>query len=151
MLPTLTSCSNISHNEVEIKLRRTVSDTHLEPLTRFLSSVWQLWVSWCGAPSLTRKWLVVQFLLGIARAVTLWSRFLRTHDHILVSQLKLLQYGGPDQCIYIPNEQGGLIIPPAIGYLFRCLWRLWGLRWKYSNPPIHGSDTCPISHINFCK
>jgi hypothetical protein len=31
-----------------------VSGSHLEPMTRFLFSVWLLWVSWCVAPSLTR-------------------------------------------------------------------------------------------------
>jgi hypothetical protein len=31
-----------------------VSGSHLEPMTRFLFSVWRLRVSWCVAPSLTR-------------------------------------------------------------------------------------------------
>jgi hypothetical protein len=41
--------------------------------------------------SLTRGWvcnLLVQLLLGLARAVTLGSKFRRTHDHILLSHLK---------------------------------------------------------------
>jgi hypothetical protein len=53
---------------------------------------WQLWVSWCGAPSLTRGWvcdLLVQLLPGLARAVTLGSESRRTHDHILLSHLRL--------------------------------------------------------------
>jgi hypothetical protein len=33
-----------------------VSGPCLEPMTRSLFSVWQLWVSWCSAPSLTRGW-----------------------------------------------------------------------------------------------
>jgi hypothetical protein len=51
-----------------------LSGSHLEPMTRFLFSVWWLRVSWCGAPSLTRGWvcnLFVQLLLVLARAVTL--------------------------------------------------------------------------------
>jgi hypothetical protein len=31
-----------------------VSGSHLEPMTRFQFSVWQLWVSWCWALSLTK-------------------------------------------------------------------------------------------------
>jgi hypothetical protein len=53
--------------------------------------------------------LLVQF------AVTLWSKFRRTHNHILLSHLRLSQPGGPGLCIYIPQEQGGPIIPPGTG------------------------------------
>jgi hypothetical protein len=31
-----------------------VSGSHMEPVTKFLFSVWRLRFSWCGAPSLTR-------------------------------------------------------------------------------------------------
>jgi hypothetical protein len=47
----------------------------------------QLWVCWCGAPSLMRGWvcnLLVQF------SVTLRAKSRRTHDHILLSHLRLL-------------------------------------------------------------
>jgi hypothetical protein len=46
----------------------------------------------CEAPSLMRGWvcnLVVQMLLGLARAATLGSKFRRTRDHILLSHLRL--------------------------------------------------------------
>jgi hypothetical protein len=46
-----------------------VSGSHLETMIRFLFFVWRLWVSWCGAPPLTREWvcnLLVQLLLGLA-------------------------------------------------------------------------------------
>jgi hypothetical protein len=69
-----------------------VSGFHLEPMTRFLFSVWRLRVSWCEAPSLTRGRvcnLFVQLLLGFARAVTLGSKPRTTHDHILLSHLRL--------------------------------------------------------------
>jgi hypothetical protein len=78
-------------------------------------SVWRLWVSWCVAPSLTRGWVcnvLVQLHLGLARAVTLGSKSRRTH-HILLSHLRLPQRGGPGPCIYIPQEQGGPVIPPS--------------------------------------
>jgi hypothetical protein len=51
--------------------------------------------------------LLVQLLLGIARAVTLRSKSRRTHDYILLSYLRLPQPGGPGSRIYIPQEQGG--------------------------------------------
>jgi hypothetical protein len=37
--------------------------------------------------------------------------------HFTVSELRLPQPGGPGPCIYIPQEQGGPIIPPGTGLL----------------------------------
>jgi hypothetical protein len=88
-------------------------------MTRSFFSVWQLWVSLCSAPSLTRGWvcnLLVQLLLGLARAVTLGSKSRRTRDHIFLSHLRLPQPGGPGSRIYIPREQGGPVIPPGTGF-----------------------------------
>jgi hypothetical protein len=102
----------------------------VEPTTRYLISVWQLRVSWCVAPSLTRGRvcnLLVQLLLGLARAVTLGSKSRRTHDHILLSHLTLPQPGGPGPCIYMPQEQGGPVIPQ---YVKECT-RVY-LMWKYA-------------------
>jgi hypothetical protein len=48
---------------------------------------------------------------------------------------RLPQTGGPGPRIYIPQEQGGTVIPPGIVFPFRHLLRLAGLRWRYSNPP----------------
>jgi hypothetical protein len=73
-------------------------------------------------------------LLGLARVVTLRSESRRTQDHILLPKL-----AGPGPRIYIPQEQGSPVIPPGTGFHLRCLLRLAGLRWKYSNPPPHGS------------
>jgi hypothetical protein len=78
------------------------------------------------APSLTRGRafnLLVQLLLGLARAVILGSKSRRTHGHILLSLMRLSQPGGPGSRIYIPQEQGGLVIPPGTGFPFcRLLW-----------------------------
>jgi hypothetical protein len=104
----------------EVNLQPTGS--HLEPITRFLFSVWRLRVSWCVAPSLTRGRvcnLLVQLLLGLARAVTLGSKSRRTHGHILLPHLRLPQPGGPGPCIYIPQEQGGPVIPPGAHIIAR--------------------------------
>jgi hypothetical protein len=111
------------------------------PIFPFFLLYWQLQASCRGAPSLTRGWicnLLVQLLLGLARAVTLWSGSRRTQDHILLSHLRLPQPGGPGPSIYIPQEEGGPVIPPGTGFPFCRLLRLAGLRWKYSNPPPDG-------------
>jgi hypothetical protein len=70
-------------------------------------------------------------------AVTFGSKSRRTHSHILLSHLILPQPGWPGPHIYIPREQGGPVIPPGIGFHFRRLLRLAGLRWRYSNLPPH--------------
>jgi hypothetical protein len=57
------------------------------------------------------------------------------HDHILLSQIRdSPQLRGPGPRIYIPQEQGGPIIPPGNGFHFRHLLRLAGLQWRYSTP-----------------
>jgi hypothetical protein len=71
---------------------------------RIFITVGWLWTS-CR---LTRRRvcnLLVQF------AVTLRSKSLRTHDHILLSHLRLSQPGGPGPRIYIPQEQGPSYTP----------------------------------------
>jgi hypothetical protein len=81
LLPACTSGTSGVEVEAEVQL-----DFHLKPMRRFLFSVWQLRVSWCRAPSLTRGWvcnLHVQLLLGLARSVTLGSKSRRTRDYIL--------------------------------------------------------------------
>jgi hypothetical protein len=54
------------------------------------------------------------------------SKSRRTHDHILLSHLRLPQHGGPGPCIYIPQEQGDPVIPPGTVFPFRRLLRLAG-------------------------
>jgi hypothetical protein len=55
--------------------------------------------------------LLVQLLLGPARAVTLGSKSRRTHGHILLSHLRLPQLGGLGPRIHIPHEQGSPVLP----------------------------------------
>jgi hypothetical protein len=79
----------------------------------------QLRLCYFVVPSLTRGRvcnLLVQLLLDFARAVTLGSKSRRTHDHILLSHLRLLQPGGPGSRIYIPQKQGSPVIPPGTGF-----------------------------------
>jgi hypothetical protein len=79
----------------------------------------------------------LQLLLVLASAVILGSESRGTRVHILLSDSRLPQPGGPGPRIYIPQEQGSSVIPPGTGFLFRRLLRLVGPRWRYSNPPIN--------------
>jgi hypothetical protein len=147
----LTDC-NKSKSKVEVTIWPTVSrSVHLgvrHPSgTRhhffFLLEIFfrQLRVCYFVAPSLTRGRVCnLLQLLVLASAVPLGSVSRWTQDHILLSHfLRLPQHGGPDPRIYIPQEQGVPVIPPGTGFPFRRLLRLAGLRWRYSNPPSHGS------------
>jgi hypothetical protein len=66
---------------------------------------------------------------AICSVITQWSELLRTHNHTLLFHLRLPQPGGPGSRIYIPQEQGGPVIPPGTGFPL-----LAGLWWRYSNP-----------------
>jgi hypothetical protein len=69
--------------------------------------VWQLWVFWFGAPSLTRgRVRRLQLQLALASAAVFGSESRRTRDHILLSQIW--------------------------DFPFRRLLRLAGSRWRYS-------------------
>jgi hypothetical protein len=58
-----------------------------------------------------------------------------------VSDSRLLPPKGPGPSIYIPQEQGGPVIPTGTAFPFRRLLRLAGLRWRYSTAPPHGLDS----------
>jgi hypothetical protein len=47
--------------------------------------------------------------------------------------LRLPQPGGPGPRIFIPQEQGGPVIPPGTEFPFRRFLRLAGRRWRYSS------------------
>jgi hypothetical protein len=55
---------------------------------------------------------------AMCSVITQWSESLRTRIHTLLSHLRLLQPAGPGSRIYIPQEQGGPVIPPALGSLY---------------------------------
>jgi hypothetical protein len=48
----------------------------------------------------------------------------KTRNHTLLSHLRLRQPGGPGSRIYIPQKQGGLVIPPGTGFPLCLLLRL---------------------------
>jgi hypothetical protein len=105
--------------------------------------------SCCGAPSMTRGRvcnLLVQF------TVSLGSKSRRTYGHILLSHLRLHQPGGPGPHIYIPQEQGGPVIPPGTGFP-SCRLQLFAssrvtgntLRLRYRAQPVNavwGNSHC---------
>jgi hypothetical protein len=77
---------------------------------------------------------------AICSVIAQWSGSRRTRNHTLLSHLRVPQPGGPGSRIYIPQEQGGPLIPPGHWIPFTSslttrLLRLTGLRWRYSNPP----------------
>jgi hypothetical protein len=82
-------------------------------------------ICWFGAPSLTRGRVCrLQLQLTLASAVIFVSESRRTRGHILLSQIR--------------------------DFPFRRLLRLAGSRWRYSNPPPHGS-CCEIMYtVEFC-
>jgi hypothetical protein len=72
----------------------------------------------------------------ICSAITHWLESHKTHNHRLMSHLRLPQPGGPGPFIYMPQEQSGPVIPPGTGFPFRRLLRFARLRRRYSNPPL---------------
>jgi hypothetical protein len=122
-----------------------VSGAHLGPVTKFSFlleiSFRQLRVCYFVAPSLTKGrvcnllyncfWaLPEQSLLGRSTAELTAIFFCLIWDSPLP--------GGPGSRIYIPQEQGGPVIPPGTGFPICRFVRLAGQRWRYSNPPPHG-------------
>jgi hypothetical protein len=66
-----------------------------------------------------RGWVCrLQLLLVLASAVILRSESCGTRDHVLLSEIRdSPKPGGPGPRIYIPQEQGGPVIPPGTGFL----------------------------------
>jgi hypothetical protein len=104
------------------------------------SLVWQILVSSCRAPSLTRGQVCNLYFNH-----SMVSR--RTNNHILLSHLRFLQPGRPGSRIYIPQEQDGPVKPPGTGFPFCRSLRLGGLWWRYSNPPPHMWEPPTIANV----
>jgi hypothetical protein len=89
-------------------------------------TVRRLRVCWYGAPSLTRERVCLLQLLRFRQRSHSQVRVPRgSWPHFTVSVLRLPQPGEPGPCIYIPQEQGGPVIPPGTGFSYRLsLYRL---------------------------
>jgi hypothetical protein len=105
----------------------------------------RLRVYWCGVPSLTRGLVCrLQLLLSLVSKVILKVRVLRdSWPYFTISDSRLPQPGRPGHRIYIPHDQGDLVIPPDTGFPFRHLLRFVRLRWRYSNSPSRGARYGP--------
>jgi hypothetical protein len=74
-----------------------------------------------GTLSDKRIWvcnLLIQLLLGLARAVTLGSKSHRTRDHILLSHLRPPNLEGQVPIFISPRNRVAQLYPSALGYLF---------------------------------
>jgi hypothetical protein len=88
--------------EVEVTLRLTVNQS--VSMSWYRTPLWDLRpdiiscrnVAVYGAPSLTRG--------RVCSTITQLSELCRTHNHTLLSHLRLPQPGGPSSRIYIPQE-----------------------------------------------
>jgi hypothetical protein len=84
-----------SQVKVKVTLRLTVSqlvnlsvEPHLGLMTRYLLLFDSYGLCFSGAPSLTREWVCLLYmLLALASVVVLVSESLGTRDHILLSQI----------------------------------------------------------------
>jgi hypothetical protein len=91
---------------------------------------------------------------AICSVITQWPESFRTRNYTLLSHLRLPQPGGPDSRIYIPQEQGGPVIPPGTGYPVRCPLGLTssdsqGYGGGILTLPLHGgTDPCNIAFRN---
>jgi hypothetical protein len=86
--------------------------------------------------SLTRGWVCpLQLLLGLASAVILRSQSAGLMTTCYCLRFDTPPIWSPGPRIYIPQEHGGPVIPPGIGFPFRRLLRPAGLRCRYSTPP----------------
>jgi hypothetical protein len=81
---------------------------------------------------------------AICSVIIQWSESRRTRNHTLLSRLRLPQSGGTSSRIYIPQEQGDLVIPTGTGFPLRRILRLAGLRWRYSNPSPNLEGQVPV-------
>jgi hypothetical protein len=82
----------------------------------------------------------------LKRFCQIWSgfHFFEFHNNIFF-QSKVVSFASNPptwrtrSLIYVFQRQAGPVIPPGTRFSFRCLLRLAGLWWRYSNQPAHGN------------
>jgi hypothetical protein len=84
----------------------------------------QLWVYWCGAVSLTREQVCrLQLLLVLASAVILGSESRGTHDHILLSYIRVFPNLEGQVPVFIsPRKRMAQLYIQALGSLFVAIY-----------------------------
>jgi hypothetical protein len=105
-------------SKVEVTLRLTVSqsvclgiDHPSGTCDQILLPVGSLLPESCGHVSVGRS-LRREDGSAVCSAITQWSESRRTLNHTLLSRLRHPQPGEPGSRIYIPQEQGGPVMPP---------------------------------------
>jgi hypothetical protein len=91
-----------------------VSSTLVGFATRYLLPVGKLLSEICGLVSVGCS-LWQEDGSAICSVITQWSKSRRTHNHTLLSHLRLPQPGGPGFRIYISQEHGGQVALPCTG------------------------------------
>jgi hypothetical protein len=72
----------------------------------------------------------LQVLMVLSKAIVLFSESRGTHDHIFLSNIRDPQPAGPGPLEFIPQEQGGPVIPPDTGFPFHRLLLLVKVKVK---------------------
>jgi hypothetical protein len=136
-------CPGVKHLEVdlEITLRPTVNQSvclgiepTLRPPTRYCFLLEGCYLK----VAVLFLWGAVQWLNGPSHA---------ERGTMLYCLVWFPQPGGADSHIYIPQEQGGSVLPPGTGLPLRRLLRLTGLGGSYSNPPPTWKARSPYMYI----
>jgi hypothetical protein len=65
--------------------------------------------------------------------------------HFTVSDSRLPQPGGPGSHIYIPEKQGGPVIPPGTDFPFHCLLQFAGLQSRHKTQFLTVSLTAVVA------
>jgi hypothetical protein len=95
----------------------------------------RLW-SLCNIISDVRMGLSLQLLLALANSVIAGSESREAHDRILQSQIRDSSILVDQVPMCMPQEQGGSVIPPDIGFHFHRLLRLGGIRTVSTRPSL---------------
>jgi hypothetical protein len=109
-----------------------------EAYDQIFITVRQLRVCWCGALSLTRERVCrLHLLMVLASAVILGC------PAVFITIFYCLRFETPPTwrpgpCIYIPQEQDGLVVAPGTGFLFIASYDSQGYGWGIRPPPPHG-------------
>jgi hypothetical protein len=87
-----------------------------------------------------RRWVgPLQLMLALASAVILRLESRGTHDHIYCLRFEISPtWRVRSPYLYPPNRNRVTQLYPGIGFPFRGLLRLAGLRWRYWTPPPKG-------------